>query len=99
MPFNEDPDVQITTPNSSTDWTAGTSHTIYWTAVPGTFLGTDGTINNFVLYLYNGSTQVSTIASGLGGSQRSYIWAIPQSLAGDTDYRVRIRMDYTPAGI
>ena len=94
MPFGDDPSVEIVTPSSSTNWTAGTTQTISWLASAGS----GNTINGFSLYLYNGSTQVSTIATNIAGNTTGYSWSIPQNQSGDTDYRIKIVMNYISGG-
>ena len=93
MPFGDDPSVEIVTPSSSTNWTAGTTQTISWLADAG-----NGTINGFSLYLYNGNSQVSTIATGISANATGYSWTIPQNQSGDTDYRIKIIMSYVEGG-
>ena len=83
--------VAITSPTSSSSWQANTTHSITWTA---SVLGGNEEILSFSLYLYNGGSQDLTIATGISSSATSYSWTIPSGQSVDTDYRIKIIMDY-----
>lgn len=83
--------VAITSPTSSSSWQANTSQSITWTA---SIISGNEEILSFSLYLYNGSSNVLTIATGIGSSSRSYSWTIPSNQTADTDYRIKIVMNY-----
>jgi len=83
--------VAITSPTSSSSWQANTTQSITWTA---SVIQGDEAILSFDLYLYNGSSNVLTIATGISASATSYSWTIPSSQTADTDYRIKIVMDY-----
>tara|TARA_R100000808_G_C2154903_1_gene166382 strand:- start:2505 stop:2777 length:273 start_codon:yes stop_codon:yes gene_type:complete len=83
--------VAITSPTSSSSWQANTTQSITWTA---SVISGDELILGFSLYLYNGNSNVLTIATGIGDTDRSYSWSIPSNQTADTDYRIKIVMNY-----
>ena len=83
--------VAITSPTSSSSWQVNTSQNITWSA---SVISGDEVILGFSLYLYNGNSNVLTIATGINSSTRSYSWSIPSNQTADTDYRVKIIMNY-----
>ena len=83
--------VAITSPTSSSSWQANSTQNITWTA---SVIGRDEVILNFALYLYDGNRNVLTIQTGISDSSRSYSWTIPSSQSPDTDYRIKIVMNY-----
>lgn len=83
--------VAITSPTSSSSWQVNTSQNITWSA---SVISGDEVILGFSLYLYNGNSNVLTIATGISSSTRSYSWSIPSNQTADTDYRVKIIMNY-----
>ena len=83
--------VTVTSPTSSSTWQANTSHNIAWTS---SYVNENETPLSFSIYLYNGSSLDSTIATGLSTSTTSYTWTVPSGQTADTDYRILVRFYY-----
>jgi subtilisin family serine protease len=78
---NSEPEVNITSPTSTTSIEPGESHNIRWT---------DNFNDNVKLELYKGSSFQQTISSSTP-SDGSYSWMVPTSLSSGTNYNVKIR--------
>ena len=87
-------DITVTSPSSSSNWQKGTTKSITWTAS----VGLGYSIDSFNIYLYNGGSLDSTIATSIGSTARSYSWAIPSNTGNDTDYRIQVKMYYSSGG-
>jgi len=78
--------ITVTSPNGGENWAAGTTQTINWTYTgnPGSYVKIEllkgGKLN---LTIYN-SRSIGTAGSG------SYSWPIRSTLAGGSDYQVRV---------
>ena len=77
----------ITSPTPDSSWSAGSYHYIQWA-----YSGSPGAYVN--IYLYNGTTYVSTIATGTSNSNGSYDAYFGTSLANGTQYRIVISSYY-----
>ncbi len=76
--------INITTPTTGTNWTAGSSHYIYWSSV-GTVPG-----NYVSVHLYDSTTWVTTIATNVNRLNGMYNWAIPSTITGGNRCRIKI---------
>ncbi|MDE5083564.1 MAG: GPI anchored serine-threonine rich family protein, partial [Trichodesmium sp. St18_bin1] len=78
---NSEPEVNITSPTSTTSIEPGESHNIRWT---------DNFSDNVKLELYKGSSFQQTISTSTP-SDGSYSWMVPTSLSSGTNYNIKIR--------
>ena len=83
--------VNVTAPTSSTSVQAGQNLSITWTASVDE---TMETITGFVLELYNGNSLDTTILNTNNGNLRSYTYTVPSNQSPDTDYRIKVTMNY-----
>ena len=83
--------VNVTAPTSSTSVQAGQNLSIMWTA---SIDETMETITGFVLELYDGNSLDTTILNTNNGSLRSYTYTVPSNQSPDTDYRIKVTMNY-----
>ncbi|MDE5085374.1 MAG: hypothetical protein O4859_30915, partial [Trichodesmium sp. St18_bin1] len=79
--FTIEPEVNITSPTSSTNIELGETYTIGWT---------DNFSDNVKLELYKGSSFQQTISASTP-SDGSYSWTVPTSLSSGTNYNIKIR--------
>jgi len=85
-----DGDITVTSPNGGESWAQGSSHNITWNA-PGITSG------QFRIYLFDGDTNLGTIAMYLPASQDSFNWTVghlidaPDVGAGG-NYKIKIRI-------
>jgi hypothetical protein len=79
----------ITTPDTSSAWSAGSTYTIRWTST-----GNPGT--SIKLELWNDSGRVALIDSNLYNNDSIQAWNIPYSVPSDTNYRVKITSNNDP---
>ncbi len=68
------PTVTVTAPNGGENWTAGSTHTITWTATDNV-----GVTSVDILYSTDGGGTFTSVASGLANSG-SYSWSVPSTL-------------------
>ncbi len=76
--------INITTPTTGTNWTAGSSYTIYWNSVgnvPGNYVS---------IHLYDSTTWTTTIDSDVSLAGGSYRWTIPSTITGGNRCRIKI---------
>ncbi len=77
------PDLNITSPDSTTSWTAGYNYTIYWS-----YAGAPGAIVR--LELYDSTALVQTISQSVYTANGNLLWYVPLFLKTDGRYRVKI---------
>lgn len=80
-------------PTSSSVLDKETTVNINWSRTPAS-----GTWGVSVLYLYRGSTFVTTIASSLNSALTSYSWTIPESIVADTNYTIQVHTTHDDGG-
>ncbi len=78
----EAPQVNITSPNSSTQWEVGTNQTIKWTASDNR-----GVVSRAVYFSFNGVSDWALLDSA-SGNELSYSWPIPNKVSTDCKIRV-----------
>ncbi len=78
------PRVRVSTPNGGEKIRAGNSLSIDWTAEG------DVAAQDVMLSSDGGQTFSTTLASDLGGAERSFLWAIPVSQKKGKRYRIRV---------
>ena len=79
------PTLTVTSPNGGENWTAGSAHTVTWTAS-----GDTSAINyQLVQYSTDNFNTYTTVSSALTPSARSYSWTLPS--VSSTSVKVRVR--------
>ena len=81
--------VTVTQPTSTSNWQAGTTQTIQWSA---SIDDTSEFIVGFLIQLFDGNTLDSQILNTSNGNLRAYNWTIPSNQSPDTDYKIKITM-------
>lgn len=76
-PDTTPPTVTVTAPNGGENWTAGSTHTIAWTATDNV-----GVTSVDILYSTDGGGSFSAIATGAANTG-SYSWTVPGSLTAN----------------
>jgi hypothetical protein len=74
--------VDVTSPNGSENWCAGSTHNITWTSF--------GITNVKIEVSSNGGSSYTTLTASTAASTGSYSWSIPSSQTAGTQYLVRI---------
>ncbi len=79
--------IEITTPNSSTNWSAGTGESIEWSSTTS-----DGMVYIVDIELWKGGSYYETIDAVWQSSSSgdSYGWSIPEEIPEGNDYEVRV---------
>ena len=77
------PVITVTQPNTGSDWSRGSTHTILWTTQ-----GSTGA--SVVITLYRGSNVEKTISDATP-NDGSYAWTLPTGLTAAADYKVRVQ--------
>ncbi|OPZ45108.1 MAG: Ser-Thr-rich glycosyl-phosphatidyl-inositol-anchored membrane family protein [Euryarchaeota archaeon ADurb.BinA087] len=77
--------IDVTAPNGNQNWTPGSAHTITWTQA-----GLTGTNVRILLMKDYGYNIAQIITSSVSATSGSYTWTVPMTLAGGTDYWVKI---------
>lgn len=85
--------ISFTNPTSSSTLDKGSTVTISWSRTPAT-----GTWGTSVLYLYRGTTFISTIVSNLNSSLTSYQWSVPEELDSASNYTIQIATTHDDGG-
>jgi hypothetical protein len=78
------PPIQVTAPSTGAIWIAGSSNYLFWNShsnIPGNYV---------IIYLYNSSTRIDTIASGVNRSDGFYYWTLPTTFRGGSKYRIQV---------
>jgi hypothetical protein len=78
--------INITSPSSTTTWTAGNTCTMTWTT-------TGSTGGSVTIELYRGATRVQAITTG-SYDDGSNSWTVPSSIQSGNDYRLKVSAYY-----
>ncbi len=76
------PSITVTSPTSSSDWTAGNWYSITWTS--------SGTGSFVMIEYYHGTYSTAAQIISSTDNDGSYSWSLPSSLEGRADYRIRV---------
>ncbi len=80
--YNTTPQINLTTPNSGTNWETGTTHAVNWIK--------NGSMDTTVrIELLKGGSKVLDITAATD-NDGSYDWSIPTTLTAGSDYLVRV---------
>jgi len=80
--ISDPPSITVNTPNSSSTWQKGTTHTIHWTP-----LGSTG--STVKIELFKAGAFLQTLSSSTANDSY-YIWHVSNSLVAGSDYQVRV---------
>jgi len=85
--------ISFTNPTSSSVLDKESTVTISWQRTPAS-----GTWGTSVLYLYRGTTFVTTIVSNLSNSLTSYNWTIPEGITPASNYTIQVHTTHEEDG-
>jgi len=85
------PDLSVTNPTASSNWTKTQSQTVSW--VTSNDSGVSW-LDSWNVFLYDGGGLVAQIATNLSGGTRTMSYTPPNSLENDNDYYILVTGEY-----